>query len=103
MSMEDYVPKFEERDGKKWLIKNENKDYLFKKLNALSIQAKALEEVEMVEVNLPDGRCLVASKDEIKNHKIVLTFHGETKYYYPITLWHEKSTFVPKPVNKFFD
>jgi hypothetical protein len=65
-----------------------NDDCIFKKTSSLSINAKILEKVDAVKVHLIHlNKTVFATKKDIKSHKDVKTFHGETKYYYPVDKW----------------
>ena len=61
---------------------------IFRISKSLSVNAHNLEQCDMVRVHiLHRGVVVEATKDEIKKHGDVLTFHGETKYYYPCSKW----------------
>jgi len=61
---------------------------IHRKTNSLSLNAKNLEECDKVVINLSHLNTIVsATKKEIKEHKVVLTYNGEVKYYYPVEMW----------------
>jgi Mg/Co/Ni transporter MgtE len=63
-------------------------DFLFRKTKSISLNSAALEKCDVVVINIVYRDVKVmATKDDIKAHKDVKTFHGECKYYYPIEKW----------------
>jgi hypothetical protein len=72
-----------------------NDDFLFRKTRSISITAKHLEQVSddgYVLINIRHrGVYVYATKKEIKEHKSVLSFRDEVKYYYPCDKWTIRS------------
>lgn len=65
-----------------------NDDCVFRATKSLGINAKVLEEVDIIIIYLEHLKTVVmASKADIKNHKDIKTFGGEVRYYYPIEKW----------------
>jgi hypothetical protein len=88
----NYEPQFEVRNGQAWLVKYEKDDnYLFRATKSISLRKDALEKADMVEIHLPDGKVLIATKKEIIKYDEIHEFHDEVKYYYPVELWKDFS------------
>ena len=76
-------------DGRKSYDKIESDDHFyFKKMGTITINAEVLEKVDIVRIKIPHlGVAIGATKTEIKEYKTVKTFHGETKFHYPVEKW----------------
>ena len=71
---------------------------IFRATNSLSINAEDLEKADTVRIHLLHlNKIVFATTEEIKDYKDIKTFHGETKYYLPLSMWHIEGTEPDKP------